>query len=59
MVMRFVLPTTEAALAAIAAVAVAGSRMPPIARSRTMDYVSVALFALGVYWFAGRSLTLA
>jgi hypothetical protein len=47
------------ALAAIAAVVVAGSRMPPLARSRTVDYVSVALFALGVYWFAGRSLTLA
>jgi hypothetical protein len=39
--------------------AVAGSHMPPVARSRTVDYVSVALFALGVYWFAGRSLTLA
>jgi hypothetical protein len=47
------------ALAVIGAVAVAGSHMPPIARSRTVDYVSVALFALGVYWFAGRSLTLA
>jgi hypothetical protein len=47
------------ALAVIAAVAVAGSRMPPIARSRAMDYVSAALFALGVYWFAARSLTLA
>jgi hypothetical protein len=47
------------ALAVIGAIAVAGSHMPPIARSRTVDYVSVALFALGVYWFAGRSLTLA
>jgi len=47
------------ALGVIAAAAVAGSRMPQIARSRAMDYVSVALFALGVYWFAGRSLTLA
>lgn len=45
------------ALAVIAAVAVAGSRIPPIARSRSVAYVSVALFALGVYWFVGRSLS--
>jgi len=47
------------ALAVVAAVTVAGSRMPPIVRLRTMDYVSIALFALGVYWFVGRSLSLA
>jgi hypothetical protein len=47
------------ALAVVAAVAVAASRMPPIARLRSLDYVSVALFALGVYWFVGRSLSLA
>jgi hypothetical protein len=47
------------ALAAIAAVATACRRLPTAAQVRTMDYVSVALFALGVYWFAGRSLALA
>ena len=46
------------ALVVIGAVAVAGSHMPPIARSRTVDYVSVALFALGVYWFVGRSISI-
>ncbi len=45
------------ALGVIAAVAVAGSRIPPIARSRSVGYISVALFALGVYWFVGRSLS--
>jgi hypothetical protein len=45
------------ALGVIAAVAVAGSRIPPIARSRGVGYISVALFALGVYWFVGRSLS--
>ena len=46
------------ALAVIAAVAVASSRIPPIARSRSVGYISVALFALGVYWFVGRSLAM-
>jgi hypothetical protein len=48
-----------AVLGVIAAVAVAGSLIPPGARSRSVGYVSVALFALGVYWFIGRSLATA
>ena len=47
------------ALAAIAAVATACRRLPMAVQARTMDYVSVALFALGVYWFVGRSLATA
>ena len=43
-------------LAAIAAVATVCRRLPTPAQARTMDYVSVALFALGVYWFVERSL---
>ena len=43
------------ALAVIAAVAIACRRLPTPVQARTMDYVSVALFALGVYWFVGRS----
>jgi hypothetical protein len=47
------------ALVAIAVVATACRRLPIAAQVRTMDYVSVALFALGVYWFVGRSISLA
>jgi hypothetical protein len=46
-------------LAVIAAVATVCRRLPAVAQARTMDYVSVALFALGVYWFVGRSLSIA
>jgi hypothetical protein len=44
------------ALAVIAAVAIACRRLPTPLQARTLDYVSVALFALGVYWFVERSL---
>ena len=44
------------ALVAIAAIAVAGSRLPSGARRVSLDYTTAALFALGVYWFVGRSL---
>jgi len=44
------------ALAAIAGIAIAGSRLPAVARRLALDYSTVGLFALGVYWFVGRSL---
>ena len=44
------------ALAAIAAIAIACSRLPSATRRLSLDYVSAGLFALGVYWFVGRSL---
>ena len=47
------------ALAAIAGIAIAGSRLPSAARRLALDYTTAGLFALGVYWFVGRSLTLA
>jgi hypothetical protein len=47
------------ALAVLAAIALCASRLPGPARRRAVDYATVSLFALGVYWFVGRSLTLA
>jgi len=47
------------ALLVIAAVALVASRLPELGRRRALDYASAALFAVGVYWFVGRSLTLA
>lgn len=44
------------ALAVIAGIAMAGSRLPPVARRTALDYTTAGLFALGVYWFVGRSL---
>jgi len=44
------------ALAAIAGIAIVGSRLPAAARRVTLDYTTAGLFALGVYWFVGRSL---
>jgi len=44
------------ALAVIAGIAIAGSRLPAAARRIAFDYAAVGLFALGVYWFVGRSL---
>jgi hypothetical protein len=47
------------ALAVIAGIALAGSRLPVTARRLALDYTTAGLFALGVYWFVGRSLSLA
>ena len=47
------------ALAVIAAVATACRRLPAPVQARTIAYLSVALFALGVYWFVERSLAAA
>jgi hypothetical protein len=47
------------ALAAIAGIAIAGSRLPATARRLALDYTTAGLVALGVYWFVGRSLTVA
>ncbi len=47
------------ALAVIAGIALAGSRLPVAARRLALDYTTTGLFALGVYWFVGRSLSLA
>ncbi len=44
------------ALAVIAGIAIAGSRLPSAARRLALDYTTAGLFALGVYWFVGRSL---
>lgn len=44
------------ALLVIAAFALATRRLPDGARRHALDYASAALFALGVYWFVGRSL---
>jgi hypothetical protein len=44
------------ALAVIAFVAVAGSRLPAVGRRVALDYATAGIFALGVYWFVGRSL---
>jgi hypothetical protein len=46
------------ALLAIAMLAAVARRLPAAARRHALDYASAALFALGVYWFVGRSLTL-
>lgn len=43
-------------LAALAGIAIAGSRLPSAARRIALDYSTVGIFALGVYWFVGRSL---
>jgi len=47
------------ALGALAAVAYVAARLPAPLRLRAADYGLVALFALGVFWFVERSLTLA
>jgi hypothetical protein len=47
------------ALAVIAGIAIAGSRLPSVARRLALDYTTAGLFALGVYWFVGRSLNFA
>jgi len=47
-----------AALAVIAGIAVAGSRLRVESRRLALDATSTGLFALGVYWFVGRSLAL-
>jgi hypothetical protein len=47
------------ALAVVAVIALAASRLPEFARRRVLDYATAALFAVGVYWFVGRSLALA
>jgi len=47
------------ALAVIAGIALAGSRLPVAARRLALDYTAAGLFTLGVYWFIGRSLALA
>jgi hypothetical protein len=44
------------ALAVIAGVALAGSRLPAASRRLALDYSTAGIFALGVYWFVGRSL---
>jgi hypothetical protein len=46
------------ALVVLAGVAFAGSRLPAAARRLSLDYATTGLFALGVYWFASRSLAL-
>ena len=46
------------ALAALAALALVAARLPGAFRQRSLDYASVGLFALGVFWFVERSLTL-
>ena len=47
------------ALAVIAGIAIAGSRLPVAARRLALDYTTAGLFALGVYWFIGRTFSLA
>ena len=46
------------ALAALGVLAAAAARLPAAFRQRSLDYASVGLFALGVFWFVERSLTL-
>ena len=46
------------ALAVVAAIALAAARIPAGARSRALDYVTAALFAVGTYWFVERALVL-
>ncbi|HVN42935.1 MAG TPA: HupE/UreJ family protein [Steroidobacteraceae bacterium] len=46
------------ALLAIAALAVGASRLPAAGRRLALDVAGAALFAVGVYWFIGRSLDL-
>jgi hypothetical protein len=46
------------ALAALAALALVATRLPGAFRQRSLDYAGVGLFALGVFWFVERSLTL-
>lgn len=46
------------ALVAVAAIALAAARIPAYARSRALDYVTAALFAVGTYWFVERALVL-
>ena len=47
-----------AALAVLGGLSLAAARLPGAVRQRSLDYAAVGLFALGVYWFAERSLTL-
>lgn len=47
------------ALVVVAAIAAAAARLPPLARKLTLDWTTACLYALGVYWFVERSLTLA
>lgn len=44
------------ALAAVAVVTLAASWLPGAVRRRSLDYATAGLFAVGVYWFLGRSL---
>ena len=46
------------ALVALGALAVGASRLPAALRLRSLDYATVGLFALGVFWFIERSLAL-
>jgi hypothetical protein len=46
------------ALAVVAAIALAAARIPAGARSRALDYVTAALFAVGTYWFVERALVI-
>ncbi|NJD32319.1 MAG: HupE/UreJ family protein, partial [Gammaproteobacteria bacterium] len=47
------------ALAVVASIALAASRLPGSARARSLDYAAAALFAVGVYWYVGRSIAFA
>ena len=47
------------ALIVVAGIALAALRLPAPARRRALDWATVALFALGVYWFVGRSIVVA
>jgi hypothetical protein len=47
------------ALAVVAVIALAASRLPESARGRSLDHVTAALFAVGVYWLVGRSIAFA
>lgn len=46
------------ALVVVAVIALAAARIPAQARSRALDYVTAALFAVGTYWFVERALVL-
>ncbi len=46
------------ALLGVAALAFATRRIPAVGRARALDYVTAGLFALGTYWYVGRSLAL-
>jgi hypothetical protein len=46
------------ALIVVAGIALVASRLPGLVRQRALDYTTAGLFALGVYWFVGRSIAL-